>query len=84
VVKERHQLRYHQNLPNLLYAKTHEWIRQKESGGTKVATVGITAFAVEFHHLVFMNFPKSADVTGRSLRTELVCGERPLRPRYRL
>jgi glycine cleavage system H protein len=47
------------NPPNLLYAKTHEWARVEESGRTKIATVGITAFAVEaLTDLVFMELPK--------------------------
>jgi glycine cleavage system H protein len=47
------------NPPNLLYAKTHEWARVEESGGSKIATVGISAFAVEaLTDLVFMELPK--------------------------
>jgi glycine cleavage system H protein len=31
----------------LKYAKTHEWVAVSEEGGAKIATVGISAFAVE-------------------------------------
>jgi glycine cleavage system H protein len=47
------------NPPNLLYAKTHEWTRIDDAAGQKIATVGITAFAVEaLTDLVFMELPK--------------------------
>jgi glycine cleavage system H protein len=44
----------------LLYAKTHEWVHmENDSQGQKVATVGISAFAVEaLTDLVFMQLPK--------------------------
>ncbi len=43
---------------NLLYAKTHEWTAVEGSGGQKIATVGISAFAVEaLTDLVFMQLP---------------------------
>jgi glycine cleavage system H protein len=32
---------------DLLYTKDHEWARVEDKGGQKVATVGITRFAVE-------------------------------------
>jgi glycine cleavage system H protein len=47
------------NPEKLLYAKTHEWA-SVESGpqGAKIATVGISAFAVEaLTDLVFMQLP---------------------------
>jgi glycine cleavage system H protein len=60
------------NPPNLLYAKSHEWTRVEESGGTKVATVGITAFAVEaLTDLVFMELPK----VGRQVTAGEAFGE---------
>ena len=31
----------------LLYAETHEWVHLDEADGSKVATIGISAFAVE-------------------------------------
>ena len=47
----------------LLYAKTHEWVYLTEEAGTKVATVGISAFAVEaLTDLVYLAVPKG---TGR-------------------
>jgi glycine cleavage system H protein len=43
----------------LLYAKTHEWAAVADEGGAKVATVGISAFAVEaLTDLVFIELPK--------------------------
>jgi glycine cleavage system H protein len=44
----------------LLFAKTHEWVRlETDAGGQKVATVGISAFAVEaLTDLVFMELPQ--------------------------
>ena len=39
----------------LLYAETHEWVRLAEQEGQKIATVGISAFAVQqLTDLVFM------------------------------
>jgi len=47
------------NPETLLYAKTHEWISVAEAGGDKVATLGISSFAVEaLTDLVFMELPK--------------------------
>ena len=44
---------------DLLYSETHEWVRVAEEGGHKVATVGITAFAVEqLTDLVYMELPE--------------------------
>lgn len=44
----------------LLYAKTHEWVHlENDSSGAKIATVGISAFAVEaLTDLVFIELPK--------------------------
>lgn len=43
----------------LKYAKTHEWAAVADEGGAKVATVGISAFAVEaLTDLVFIELPK--------------------------
>ncbi len=43
----------------LLYAKTHEWVAIAEENGTKVATLGISAFAVEaLTDLVYIDLPK--------------------------
>ncbi len=44
---------------NLLFAKTHEWAAVVDEGGQKIATVGLTAFAVEaLTDLVFMELPR--------------------------
>ena len=42
----------------LLYSETHEWVHVEDEGGVKVATIGISAFAVEqLTDLVFMDLP---------------------------
>jgi len=47
------------NPESLLYAKTHEWVHVGEEDGAPVATVGISAFAVEaLTDLVFMELPE--------------------------
>ncbi len=44
----------------LLYAETHEWVHVDNSSGDKIATVGISSFAVEqLTDLVFMELPES-------------------------
>jgi glycine cleavage system H protein len=44
---------------DLLYAKTHEWVAVASEGGQKIATVGLTAFAVEaLTDLVFIELPQ--------------------------
>lgn len=56
----------------LLFAKTHEWVHVAPEAGSKVATVGISAFAVEaLTDLVFLGLP---DV-GRTLTAGEVFGE---------
>ena len=44
----------------LLYTKTHEWVRvETDSAGRKIATVGISAFALELlTDLVFVDLPE--------------------------
>ena len=43
----------------LLFAKTHEWVAVATEGGQKVATVGLTEFAVQaLTDLVFIELPK--------------------------
>jgi len=43
----------------LLYAKTHEWVNLAEDDGAKVATVGISAFAIEaLTDLVYIELPE--------------------------
>lgn len=47
------------NPEKLLFAKTHEWVAVVDEGGQKVATVGLTSFAVDaLTDLVFMELPK--------------------------
>lgn len=47
------------NPNDLLYAESHEWVRVSAEGGRKVATVGITSFALEqLTDLVHMVLPK--------------------------
>jgi glycine cleavage system H protein len=47
------------NPDKLLFAKTHEWVSISQDGSHKVATVGISAFAVEaLTDLVFIELPK--------------------------
>ena len=47
------------NPEQLLYAKTHEWVSVGEDSGEKVATVGISAFAVEaLTDLVYIDLPQ--------------------------
>ena len=46
----------------LLYSETHEWIRIEEEAGRKIATIGITAFAVEqLTDLVYLELPDVGD-----------------------
>jgi len=46
------------NPDELLFAKTHEWAKVANENGAKVATVGISAFAVEqLTDLVYMELP---------------------------
>jgi glycine cleavage system H protein len=43
---------------DLLYAETHEWVRVGSEQGQKVATIGISDFAVQqLTDLVFMQLP---------------------------
>jgi glycine cleavage system H protein len=50
---------------NLLFAKTHEWVAVVNEGGQKIATVGLTEFAVQaLTDLVFIELPK----VGRPVR----------------
>ena len=51
---------------DLLYAETHEWVRITSEGGRKIATVGITDFAIlQLTDLVHMVLPKvGAQVTA--------------------
>ncbi|MFO0789457.1 MAG: glycine cleavage system protein GcvH [Pirellulales bacterium] len=52
---------------SLLFAKTHEWVAVSNDGGNKIATIGLTAFAVEaLTDLVFIELPK----VGRQVKAE--------------
>jgi len=43
---------------DLLFSETHEWVHIEDEGSVKVATIGISAFAVEqLTDLVFMELP---------------------------
>ncbi len=44
---------------NLLFAETHEWVRVADEGGERVATIGISAHAVE--QLGDLTFLESAE-----------------------
>jgi glycine cleavage system H protein len=57
----------------LLYAKTHEWAHiETDSSGAKVATVGISQFAVEaLTDLTYMELP----AVGREVRSGESFGE---------
>ena len=48
------------NPEELLYSETHEWVHVAEEGGQKIATIGISAFAVQqLTDLVYMELPES-------------------------
>ncbi|HTQ39371.1 MAG TPA: glycine cleavage system protein GcvH [Pirellulales bacterium] len=56
----------------LLYAKTHEWAAVEAGPGGKIATVGVSAFAVEaLTDLVFMQLP----ALGRKVKAGESFGE---------
>jgi glycine cleavage system H protein len=57
----------------LLFAKTHEWVHiEPDATGGKVATVGISAFALEaLTDLVYIELPK----VGRTLKAGESFGE---------
>jgi glycine cleavage system H protein len=56
----------------LLFAKTHEWAHVESTGGGKIATVGISAFAVEaLTDLVYMQLP----TVGRKVKAGESFGE---------
>lgn len=60
------------NPENLLFAKTHEWVHVEDSGGAKVATVGLSAFAIEaLTDLVFVDLPE----VGRAVTAGEPLGE---------
>lgn len=47
------------NPAELLYAESHEWVHVSEENGQKVATIGISDFAIEqLNDLVYMDLPE--------------------------
>ena len=47
------------SLENYLFAESHEWAKVTDEGGDKVATIGISAHAVEaLTDLVYMELPE--------------------------
>ena len=58
---------------DLLYAKTHEWVHvDRDSAGQKLATVGISHFAVEaLTDLVYLELPE----VGRQVKAGESFGE---------
>ena len=47
-------------LEDLLFCETHEWVHIAEEGDAKIATVGITDFAVEqLSDLVYIELPQA-------------------------
>lgn len=49
---------------NLHYAQTHEWVDVQEVAGESIATIGISAFAIQqLNDLVYMDLPE----VGRKL-----------------
>ena len=55
-----------------LYAETHEWVHVVEQDGQQVATLGISAFAIEqLNDLVYMDLPEA----GRTLSVGEEFGE---------
>lgn len=52
------------NESKLLFAETHEWVEITDDGDDKIATIGISAFAIEqLNDLVYMDLPE----VGRTL-----------------
>lgn len=49
----------------LLYASTHEWADIEEVEGAKIATVGVSSFAIEqLNDLVYMDLPEVGRVVN--------------------
>jgi glycine cleavage system H protein len=60
------------NPENLLFARTHEWVAWDQQDGHRVATVGISAFAVQqLTDLVYIELPK----VGRQVKAGESFGE---------
>lgn len=57
---------------DLKYTKTHEWVRLETAAGKRLATVGLTAFALEtLTDLVFVDLPS----VGREVKAGQPFGE---------
>ncbi len=53
------------NPADLLYAKSHEWVDVAQDGADRVATIGISAFAIEqLTDLVYMDLPPVGKVVA--------------------
>ncbi len=51
---------------NLLFAESHEWVDVSDTGGEKIATIGISAFAIEqLNDLVYMDLPAAGRVLSK-------------------
>ncbi len=49
----------------LLYAESHEWVDVSDVDGAKIATIGISAFAIEqLNDLVYMDMPQTGRILG--------------------
>ena len=56
----------------LLYAETHEWVHVGEESGAKIATIGISAFAIEqLQDVTMLELPE----TGTAVTAEGEFGE---------
>ena len=52
---------------DLLYTKDHEWARVEDAGGKRVATIGITRFAVEqLGDVTQVELPKEGETVKQS------------------
>ena len=60
------------NPEELLYSVSHEWVHVIQENGAKVATIGLSAFAIEqLTDLVFMELPE----VGREVKAGEEIGE---------
>jgi glycine cleavage system H protein len=60
------------NPDRLRYAKTHEWVDVTDRGGERIATIGISSFALEaLTDLVYIELPK----VGSKLKSGTPFGE---------
>jgi glycine cleavage system H protein len=60
------------NPQDLLFSPTHEWVRIEQVEGQKIATIGISAFAIqELSDLVYMELPE----VGQEVQSQEEFGE---------